>query len=140
MSDEKVNVKELAADLNIQSRELMRVLRELGVPAKSTVSMIALGDIVCKIGTQHGVPRCRRANLMDCGGLCLTSLAPWTVHAVYPVTLAMSSVPGLNISPVQVVTHNFYGIFMVILILFAILTGYGYREETEDSPVSNIKK
>ena len=48
----------------------------------------------------------------------------------------MSSVPGLNISPVQVVTHNFYGIFMVILILFAILTGYGYREEVKDSPVS----
>ena len=101
-----------------------------------TVSMIALGDIVCKIGARHGIPRCRRANLMDCGGLCLTSLAPWTVHAVYPVTLAMSSVPGLNISPVQVVTHNFYGIFMVILILLAILTGYGYREEVKDSPVS----
>ena len=45
MSDEKVNVKELAAELNIQSRELLRVLRELGVPAKSTVSMIAEDDV-----------------------------------------------------------------------------------------------
>lgn len=94
-----------------------------------TVSMIALGDIVGEIGKRYGVPRCRRSNLMDCGGLCLTSLAPWTVHAVYPVTLAAGVVPDLILSPVQVVTHNFYGIFMVLLILFAILTGYGYREE-----------
>lgn len=45
MSDEKVNVKELAAELNVQPRELMRVLRELGVPAKSTVSMVAADDV-----------------------------------------------------------------------------------------------
>lgn len=89
-----------------------------------TVSMIALGDVVCRIGEKYGIDKSRRANLMDCGGLALTSLAPWTVHAVYPVTLAATSNPEIALSPLQVVSHNFYGLLMVLLMAVAILTGY----------------
>ena len=97
-----------------------------------TVSMIALGDVVRRVGEEYGIDKCRRANLMDCGGLCLTSLAPWTVHAVYPVTLAATSNPDIMISPPEVVFHNYYGLFMVVMMLVAILTGY-HRQHAKRS-------
>ena len=92
-----------------------------------TVSIVALGNVVAQIGEKFGISKCRRANLMDCGGLALTSLAPWTVHAVYPATLGSLSSPDCLISPLQVVTHNLYGQLMIVLMVVAIATGY-HRE------------
>ena len=90
-----------------------------------TVSMIALGPIVHAIGERFNIKNSRCANLMDCGGLSLTALAPWTVHAVLPASLAISAFPSLEIAPIDVVAHNFYPMLMAALILISIITGFG---------------
>ena len=72
----------------------------------------------------------RRANLMDCGGLALTALAPWTVHAVLPASLANGSAE-VAITPLTIVTHNFYCIILLAIMIVAVITGYGANNDPE---------
>jgi|GEM_PF-142212 len=45
MSENAITVKELATELNVPPRDLLRVLRDLGIPAKSMVSDVAPEDL-----------------------------------------------------------------------------------------------
>ena len=45
MSDEKITVKDLATMLHVTPKDILRVLRELDIPARSTVSPIPLADL-----------------------------------------------------------------------------------------------
>ena len=96
-----------------------------------TVSMIALGPVVHAIGERYNIKNTRCANLMDCGGLSLTALAPWTVHAILPASLAMVAMPEIEISPLDVVLHNLYPLLMTALILLSIISGWGSEKRTE---------
>lgn len=134
---ERTGIIELAADRisrlsrgrkSAEASILLSVGLLGAVTGVCTVSMVALGDVVAQIGAAFGIDKCRRANLMDCGGLALTALAPWTVHAVYPATLAALACPELLLSPLQVVAHNFYAQLMLLLMCVAILTGYHRTE------------
>jgi Na+/H+ antiporter NhaC len=100
------------------------------------VAIIAVGDLVRMIGERHGVDKYRRANLMDCGGIAFVFLAPWTVHCVLPAQLSSTFGDAFAVIPTKVATHNFYAIIMVIMLVFAIITGYGrqtkIKEKQED--------
>ncbi len=98
----------------------------------TAVGMVAMGDVINELGEKYGVNRYRRANLMDCGGLALTALAPWTVHAVLPTSLASGSADVI-LSPLSIVSHNFYCIALVAIMVVAILTGYGADNVPEKS-------
>ncbi len=101
-----------------------------------TVSMVALGPIIHEIGERAGIRRERCANLMDCGGLSLTSIAPWTVHAVLPASLAMLAVPDIPVSPMNVVMNNFYPLLMAVLILLTIAFDLSGRTKENGVPFS----
>ena len=44
MPEEKIKVKDIAAELEVQPKDMLRALRKLGLPAKSTASSISLDD------------------------------------------------------------------------------------------------
>ena len=94
------------------------------------VGMVAMGDVIRTLGEEHGVNKYRRANLMDCGGLSLAALAPWTIHAVMPATLANSSAE-VTLSPLTIVTHNYYCLILLAIMVIAVITGYGARNDPE---------
>ena len=100
------------------------------VTGVTAVGMVAMGDIIKTLGEKYGVNKYRRANLMDCMGLSLTALAPWTVHAVLPASLANGSA-AVNLTPLTIVTHNFYCIALVIIMVIAIITKYGANNDPE---------
>lgn len=90
----------------------------------TAVGMVAVGDVIKELGEKYGVNEFRRANLMSCWGLAMTTLAPWTVHAVLPASLANGSA-DVAVTPLTIVTHNFYSISLLIIMILAIITGYG---------------
>ncbi len=98
-----------------------------------TVSIAALGEIVSTIGEKVGLNKFRRANLMDCGGLALGALVPWSVHVVLPMQLATASAENVTLLPTQVLTHNFYCIFMIVILIIMITTGYGRNQNPENN-------
>lgn len=100
------------------------------VTGVTAVGMVAMGDVIRQLGEKYGVNKYRRANLMDCGGLCLTAIAPWTVHAVLPASLANGSA-DVTLTPLDVVTHNYYCIILLVIMVIAIITGYGRRNDPD---------
>lgn len=100
------------------------------VTGVTAVGMVAMGDVIRELGEKFGVNKYRRANLMDCGGLCLTAMAPWTVHAVLPASLANGSA-NVTLTPIDVVTHNYYCIILIAIMIVAIITGYGRNNDPD---------
>lgn len=96
-----------------------------------TVAIVSLGEIVAEVGELAGLNKYRRANLMDCGGLALGSIVPWSVHAIIPVQLATASVEGLQLTLIDVITHNFYCIVMVVMLVIMIGTGFGRKMDPD---------
>lgn len=96
-----------------------------------SVAIVALGDLVNEIGEKAGVNRYRRANLLDCTGCVFCFLAPWTVHCVIPAQQSAQFGEQFAVAPASVPFVNYYSLCMLVMLLVAVLTGYG-RKRPED--------
>ncbi len=92
-----------------------------------SVAIVALGDLVNEIGEKSGVNRYRRANLMDCTGCVFCFLAPWTVHCVIPAQQSAQFGEGFAVAPASVPFVNYYSICMLVILVVAVVTGYGRK-------------
>lgn len=90
-----------------------------------SVAIVALGDLVNEIGEKAGVSRYRRANLLDCTGCVFCFLAPWTVHCVIPAQQSAQFGEGFAVAPASISFVNFYSICMLVMLVLAVVTGYG---------------
>ena len=90
-----------------------------------SVAIVALGDLVSEIGEKNGVEPYRRANLLDCTGCVFCFLAPWTVHCVIPAQQSAQFGENFAVAPASIPLVNFYSICMLVMLLLAIITGYG---------------
>lgn len=90
-----------------------------------SVAIVALGDLVSEIGEKNGVDPYRRANLLDCTGCVFCFLAPWTVHCVIPAQQSAQFGENFAVAPASIPLVNFYSICMLVMLLLAIITGYG---------------
>lgn len=97
-----------------------------------SVAIVALGDLIDEIGRKAGIDACRRANLMDCAGCVFCFLAPWTVHCVIPAQLASGFGTAVTVVPARVPLVNFYSVSMLVVLLVAVLTGYGAKKKKEE--------
>ena len=95
-----------------------------------SVAIVALGDLINEIGEKAGVDRYRRANLMDCTGCVFCFLAPWTVHCVIPAQLTAQFGDGVSVAPGSVPFVNYYSLCMLVILVLAVVTGYGRKPET----------
>ena len=92
-----------------------------------SVAIVALGDLINEIGEKAGVNRYRRANLMDCTGCVFCFLAPWTVHCVIPAQLSSGFGEGYAVAPGSVPFVNYYSLCMLVILVVAVVTGYGRK-------------
>lgn len=93
-----------------------------------SVAIVALGDLVNEIGEKAGVNRYRRANLLDCTGCVFCFLAPWTVHCVIPAQQSAQFGEGFAVAPASIPFVNFYSLCMLVILVVAVITGYGRKQ------------
>ena len=98
-----------------------------------SVAIVALGDLINDIGEKAGVNRYRRANLMDCTGCVFCFLAPWTVHCVIPAQLTAQFGEGVSVAPGSVPLVNYYSLCMLVMLVLAVVTGYGRKPPKEEN-------
>ena len=98
-----------------------------------SVAIVALGDLINEIGEKAGVNRYRRANLMDCTGCVFCFLAPWTVHCVIPAQLTAQFGEGVAVAPGSVPFVNYYSLCMLVILVLAVVTGYGRKPPKGES-------
>ena len=94
-----------------------------------SVEIVALGELVNEIGEKNGVTSCRRAHLLDCTGCVFCFLSPWTVHCVIPAQQSAQFGENYAVAPASIPFVNFYSICMLLVLVIAILTGYGAVEK-----------
>ncbi|MDE6744004.1 MAG: hypothetical protein K2J95_09025 [Lachnospiraceae bacterium] len=92
-----------------------------------SVAIVALGDLIDEMGEKAGVNRYRRANLMDCTGCVFCFLAPWTVHCVIPAQQSAQFGEAFAVAPASVPFVNYYSLCMLVMLLVAVITGYGRK-------------
>lgn len=95
-----------------------------------SVAIVALGDLVNEIGEKAGVNRYRRANLLDCTGCVFCFLAPWTVHCVIPAQQSAQFGESFAVAPASIPLVNYYSICMLVMLVTAVITGYGRKSKS----------
>ncbi|MEO6200477.1 MAG: Na+/H+ antiporter NhaC family protein [Cryobacterium sp.] len=96
-------------------------------------SMIMFGPVADRIGAAAGLHPYRRANIMDCFTLGLGSVVPVVSSFLLIASLLTQghdSAPALDAPSIFLAA--FYPVVLTIVILFAILTGWGRRFEGEN--------
>ena len=94
-----------------------------------SVAIVALGDIVNDIGKKNNINEYRRANLLDCAGCVFCFLSPFTVHCVIPAQQSAAFMESIAVNPASIPFVNFYSLSMLVILVIAIVTGYGAKKE-----------
>ncbi len=94
----------------------------------STVAILAVGPFVRQVGERFGLSPYRRANLLDVTACTYPFLLPYCIPTILASSLtAGSELP--RISPLAAGMYNFHSWALLVIIVTAILTGYG-RDRT----------
>ena len=62
-------------------------------------------------------------------GCVFCFLAPWTVHCVIPAMKAAEFGEAFAVAPASVPFVNYYSIAMLVILVIAIVTGYGRKNK-----------
>ncbi|MDD9206022.1 Na+/H+ antiporter NhaC family protein, partial [Georgenia sp. 10Sc9-8] len=101
-------------------------------------SMLMFGPLADRIGAQAGLHPYRRANVMDCFTLGIGSVVP-VVSSFLLIAGLLTQGYGDGIpelSPVSIFTTAFYPLVLTVVILIAVITGWGRRFEGLDGAVT----
>ena len=94
----------------------------------NTAAIIGTGEIANKMGVEYNISGYRRANLLDCAGSTLNYLLPYMVPVVVGSMMSTMFSPvddAVQVTTMQVVTHQYYPWVMLVILLLSIVTGYG---------------
>lgn len=103
----------------------------------NAASGITVSSFVREIGKDYNIHPYRRANLLDSLTSSLAGIIPWGGHIILAVATVATVANEYDfisiVSPVQLTPYIFYGLFLPVVMLIAILTGWGLEfTESED--------
>lgn len=87
-------------------------------------AMLMFGPVVDEIGAAANLHPNRRANVMDCGALGLGSIVP-VISTFLLISSQLTQGSGETISALSVFGASFYPLALTVVMLIAIITGWG---------------
>lgn len=96
----------------------------------SVVAILAAGPFARETGERLGLTAYRRANLLDLTACTWPFLLPYFLPTILAASASAAGEPlGLpRLSPFTVGLHNAYSWALVVMVVFAVVTGFGRRE------------
>ena len=96
----------------------------------SVVAMLAVGAFASQLGERHGISRPRRANVLDVTVCTYPFLLPYFIPTILASSLSQAGLAqGLpRVPPWQAGLLNLHSWGLLVMLLIAILTGWGRRE------------
>jgi Na+/H+ antiporter NhaC len=122
-----------AAELRIFASVSAAVL----LTTHSVVAILTVGELARRLGRAVGLTRYRRANLLDVTVCTYPFLLPYFIPPILAASATSAGEAyGLpRTSPFDAGMHNVYSWALLAIVLFAMFTGYGRSEGTdEDRP------
>jgi Na+/H+ antiporter NhaC len=102
----------------------------------SVVAILTVGEFAARTGAQFGIHPYRRANLLDVTVCTLPFLLPYFI----PVILAAGVTTGAadrgvpSVGPLATGLHNFQSWALIVVILVAVVSGFGRRFASDELP------
>ncbi|RIK17774.1 MAG: sodium:proton antiporter [Acidobacteria bacterium] len=94
-------------------------------------SMLLFGPVADEVGAAANLHPNRRANVMDCGALGLGSVMP-VISTFLLISSQLTQGTGETLSALAVFGASFYPLVLTVVMLGAILTGWGRTFEGKD--------
>ena len=100
----------------------------------SVVAILTVGELTRRLGRAVGLTKYRRANLLDVTVCTYPFLFPYFIP---PILAASATSAGEaygvpRVSPLDAGMHNVYSWALLVIVLVAIVTGYGRAEGASD--------
>ena len=134
---------------NVRRAELTMVLGTAtinGMITINTAAEIAIAPYIARIGEKFNINGYRRANILDANTSALGYIFPWAggVLVGYQVMVGPGGLgaeygDAMVVNPIEVVPYVFHGWFLVIVFLFAAITGFG-REYIPDRTSEEVSR
>lgn len=102
----------------------------------SVVAILAVGEFAREMGERYGIPRARRANLLDVTVCTWPFLLPWFLPTILAASqTGAAAEAGLpRVGALSAGLHNLYSWGLVVALAVAVATGYGTRNEKGADP------
>ncbi len=97
--------------------------------AHSSVAILAVGRFALESGERFGIGRYRRANLMDATVCTFPFILPYFVPTILAASLTSGAESMPRLSAWQIGAANLHSWGLLAMVLLAVATGYGRRDE-----------
>ncbi len=99
----------------------------------SIVAILTVGEFARRTGAKIGIPRYRRANLLSLVACTFPFLLPYFIPVILMAntTMAGSEYGLAAVGPLQVGLHNFLSWGLLVMVLVALITGFGRSSDQE---------
>jgi len=116
--------------INLCDRSLCRAKGVIAIgnvaTGLNTAAIVGTGPLAKRLGEEYQLHGYRTANLLICSGGTLNYLMPYMVPVVCAAMMTAVDLPGaVPVSTLEIVTHQFYPILLLVMTIFAIVSGYG---------------
>lgn len=92
----------------------------------NTAAIVGTGPLAKRLGDKYQLHGYRTANLLICAGGTLNYLLPYMVPVVVASMMTAINVPGaVPVSTLDIVSHQFYPIALLVMTILAVVTGFG---------------
>lgn len=106
----------------------------------NTAAIVGTGPLARRLGLEYDIHGYRTANLLICSGGTFNYLMPYMVPLVLASSMTQIDIPGaVAVSAIDIARHQFYPICLLIMTLFAVISGFG-RTFLSDARAEHIKK
>ncbi len=104
------------------------------ITAGSARSIVAIGPLAKELGDRHNLAPKRNANIMDALATGTIMFVPYNPGVMLTYGIAMSTgIVASDFNIIQAMPFFFHGMGLFIVMLIAILTGWGREFKTEES-------
>lgn len=106
----------------------------------NSASMLTFGPVADEIGARQGIHPYRRSNVMDSFAMGLACIVPVLSAFLFIGALLTSGYPGApELSTTQLFATTLYPLFLTVIMIAAVTTGWGRRFEGSDgAPVKEL--
>lgn len=103
----------------------------------NSAAMLTFGPVADEIGARQGLHPYRRTNVMDCFAMGISCVVPvFSAFLFIGAMLTGGHPPAPELSTAQLFTTTFYPLLLTVVLVVAVVTGWGRRfEGPEGQPV-----
>jgi len=94
-------------------------------------AMLTLSSVVDEVGSKVGLHPYRRSNIMDCFAMGISCVVPF-LSAFLFIASSLTTASGYTLTTYELFSTAFYPLVLTVVMIVAIVTGWGRRFEGED--------